>query len=323
MELRTLGVRISIDDFGTGHSSLANLGQLPLDALKLDRSFVRGIEVRPDLREIVAAVLGMARQLGLRVTAEGIENEAQLAAVRSLGCEHGQGYLFAKPMAPEHVALMMPDGLSITWQGRPDGPPPPGVDAAASIAADRRRARPPATRLMTSAAGVLLAVMVGVGAGVVGWTAKVTERPTATGARVPTSDSTTAAAVPNTSAASATDSRLRQPEVFGASHPERVATTPTAVKPVSLRVLHQHVMGSCRGRLVVSRAAVTFVPDDRERQAADVFTFRPGEFLHELGDDVLTIRSNDRTYRFKAAEGTSTDSNPQLKRLVAAMARNR
>ena len=300
MELRTLGVRVSIDDFGTGHSSLASLGQLPLDALKLDRSFVRGIEVRPDLCEIVAAVLVMARQLGLRAIAEGIENEAQLAAVRSLGCEHGQGYLFAKPMAPEHVALVMHDGLAINWQGRSDGPPAPGADAAASVAADRRSARPPATHFTASAAGVLLVVMVGVGAGVVGWTADVAERPGSSGARVPRSDTTSTAAAPDTS-----------------------ATTPTALKPVSLRVLHQHLMGNCRGRLVVSRAAVTFVPDDRERQAADVFTFRPGEFLHELGDDVLTIRSNDRTYRFKAAESTGTDSTPQLKKLVAAMARNR
>ena len=106
-------MRVSIDDFGTGHSSLASLGQLPLDALKMDRSFVRGIEVRPDLGEIVSAVLVMARQLGLRVIAEGIETEAQLAAVRSLGCEYGQGYLFARPMASAQVALEMQDGLSI------------------------------------------------------------------------------------------------------------------------------------------------------------------------------------------------------------------
>ena len=299
MELRTLGVRVSIDDFGTGHSSLASLGQLPLDALKLDRSFVRGIEVRPDLCEIVAAVLVMARQLGLRVIAEGIENEAQLAAVRSLGCEYGQGYLFAKPMAPEQVALVVHDGLSIDWQGRPEDAPAPGAEAAASIAADHRRARPAASHLLASAAGVLLVVMVGVGAGVVGWTADVAERPGSSGARVPTSG------------------------VLDASKPVPVPTAPAAAKPVSLRVLHQHLMGSCRGRLVVSRAAVTFVPDDRERQAADVFTFRPGEFLHELGDDVLTIRSNDCTYRFKAAESSGTDTNPQLKKLVAAMARNR
>ena len=117
MELRALGVRVSIDDFGSGHSSLATLGQLPLDALKMDRSFVRGIEVRADMGEIVAAVLVMARQLGLRVIAEGIENEARLAAVQSLGCDYGQGYLFARPMASEQVALVLHDGLSISSEG--------------------------------------------------------------------------------------------------------------------------------------------------------------------------------------------------------------
>ena len=119
MELRTHGVRVSIDDFGTGHSSLASLGQLPLDALKMDRSFVRGIEVRPDQGEIVAAVLGMARQLGLRVIAEGIETEAQLAAVRSLGCEYAQGYLFARPMAAAQIVFQMPDGRAIGWKADP------------------------------------------------------------------------------------------------------------------------------------------------------------------------------------------------------------
>ena len=71
---------------------------------------------------------------------------------------------------------------------------------------------------------------------------------------------------------------------------------------------------------MVSRAGVAFVPDDRERQGADVFTFRPGEYLHELGDDVLTIKSNDRTYRFKAAGSAGS---PQLRKLDAALSRAR
>ncbi len=74
---------------------------------------------------------------------------------------------------------------------------------------------------------------------------------------------------------------------------------------------------------MASRNAVAFVPDDGDRQAADAFSFRPGEFLHELGDDVLTIKSNERTYRFKAAESRDTDTSPQLKKLAAALARNR
>ncbi len=169
MELRTLGVRVSIDDFGTGHSSLANLGQLPIDALKMDRSFVRGIEARPDLYEIVAAVLVMARQLGLRVVAEGIENQAQLAAIRSLRAEYGQGYVFSKPLSSDRAALLLQDGLSISVADQSDVAAPPRTDAAAFTAPHRRRDRRlPAVYLMAAAAGVLLMLLVGAAADVVG-----------------------------------------------------------------------------------------------------------------------------------------------------------
>ena len=218
MELRTLGVRVSIDDFGTGHSSLASLGQLPLDALKLDRSFVRGIDVRPDLCEIVAAVLVMARQLGLRVIAEGIENEAQLAAVRSLGCDYGQGYLFARPLASEHVTLAMQDGLAISSEGRSEHLAAPGADSGTSIAPDRRRGVQSAGRFMTAAAAVLLVALVGIGAVVVGRTADVSGPPGSIGVRVPASSSTTEAAVPNPLAPNATAGRSRQPEVLSAAN---------------------------------------------------------------------------------------------------------
>jgi hypothetical protein len=120
-----------------------------------------------------------------------------------------------------------------------------------------------------------------------------------------------------------TDARTHQPEGSEASSPLAAPSTPTVVRPMALPVLHLHRLGSCRGRLVVSRTAVAFVPDDRKGNAEDGFSVRPGEFLHELGDDVLTIKSNDRTYRFKPAEGTGTDPDPRLKRLVAAMARIR
>ena len=82
MQLRSIGVRISIDDFGTGYSSLAHLRQFPVDALKIDRSFVRGIETREDSAAIVGALTDMALQLGLHVVAEGVENEQQLALLR-------------------------------------------------------------------------------------------------------------------------------------------------------------------------------------------------------------------------------------------------
>ena len=101
MRLRAMGVRISIDDFGTGYSSLAYLRQFPIDTLKIDRSFVRGMVTNKDTAEIVAGVIGLSQQLGLHVVAEGIEHEDQCAQLRALNCDAGQGDLFAKPLDVE------------------------------------------------------------------------------------------------------------------------------------------------------------------------------------------------------------------------------
>ena len=111
MQLRAMGVRISIDDFGTGYSSLAYLRQFPVDALKVDRSFVRGMETHKDTAEIIGTLTTMAQQLGLHVVAEGIENEEQVALLRSLHCESAQGYLFAKPLDVNRAADLLKTGL--------------------------------------------------------------------------------------------------------------------------------------------------------------------------------------------------------------------
>jgi diguanylate cyclase (GGDEF)-like protein len=97
-ELRDLGARIAIDDFGTGLSSLAYLKRLPIDKIKIDRSFVSDLPSDRSDSAIIAAAASMARVLGLRVVAEGVETAAQLQAVCALGCDLAQGYLFSKPM---------------------------------------------------------------------------------------------------------------------------------------------------------------------------------------------------------------------------------
>jgi diguanylate cyclase (GGDEF)-like protein/PAS domain S-box-containing protein len=99
--LRRIGVKVSIDDFGTGYSSLAYLKRFPLDALKIDRTFVRDLTVDSDDAEIALAIISLAHNLKLKVVAEGVETEAQMNFLRSHGCDEMQGYYFARPLSVE------------------------------------------------------------------------------------------------------------------------------------------------------------------------------------------------------------------------------
>jgi diguanylate cyclase (GGDEF)-like protein/PAS domain S-box-containing protein len=127
--LRSVGVHLSIDGFGAGFSSLAHLRRLPVDALKIDLSFVRGATTDPDDASVVTAVIAVAHSLGLRVVALGVETEAQVTLLRSLGCDEVQGYLWSPPVPPDRCERMLADGVlpapsfpPRTRRGRP-GPP--------------------------------------------------------------------------------------------------------------------------------------------------------------------------------------------------------
>jgi diguanylate cyclase (GGDEF)-like protein/PAS domain S-box-containing protein len=109
-ELRDMGLHIALDDFGTGYSSLAYLSRLPLDTVKIDRAFVRGMAEHSADMSIIKSIVSLGRALGLKLVAEGVETEAQASLLLASGCEQAQGYLFSPPVAQERIeALLAPN----------------------------------------------------------------------------------------------------------------------------------------------------------------------------------------------------------------------
>lgn len=118
LQFKDLGVKLAIDDFGTGYSSLGRLYQFPINVLKIDRSFVSGMGINQGNLEIIEAIVTLAHQLGMEVTAEGVETAEQLAQLRKLKCEYGQGYLFSQPLDSKAAeALIMAPVMPGLTQG--------------------------------------------------------------------------------------------------------------------------------------------------------------------------------------------------------------
>jgi EAL domain-containing protein (putative c-di-GMP-specific phosphodiesterase class I) len=110
-ELHRGGLRIAIDDFGTGYSSLSRLRDVPVDVLKIDRSFVSGVDGDPQAASIVGAFIELATGLGMITLAEGIETPGELAFLVARGCRMGQGYLFSRPVPPEEIIALALGGV--------------------------------------------------------------------------------------------------------------------------------------------------------------------------------------------------------------------
>jgi EAL domain-containing protein (putative c-di-GMP-specific phosphodiesterase class I) len=111
-------VHLAVDDFGTGYSSFSYLKHLPLDALKIDRSFVREVTMSLDDAAITTAIIAMGHALGLHVVGEGIETEAQRQVLLEQGCDEMQGYLFSRPVPPEQLAQVLAASASLPRRTR-------------------------------------------------------------------------------------------------------------------------------------------------------------------------------------------------------------
>ena len=116
-DLKAMGLKLVIDDFGTGYSSLSYLRQFPVTKLKIDRSFIRDVAVNPDDAAITTAIVSMAKSLNLKVIAEGVEDEAQLAFLKEHGCDECQGYYFSRPLSVQDAANTLRNPLTSKKQG--------------------------------------------------------------------------------------------------------------------------------------------------------------------------------------------------------------
>jgi EAL domain-containing protein (putative c-di-GMP-specific phosphodiesterase class I) len=128
--LKALGIRLAIDDFGTGYSSLSYLRRFPVDVLKIDRSFVDGVTEGTQKQALLRTIVELGRTLNLETVAEGIELHEELHQLRSLECELGQGYLFARPLTAESVNTLLSRGEVATIVPPLVPPAAPSVDDA-------------------------------------------------------------------------------------------------------------------------------------------------------------------------------------------------
>ena len=347
MRLRALGVRISIDDFGTGYSSLAYLRQFPVDALKIDQSFVRGIANDKDTAAIVTSIVAMAKELGLYVVAEGVEKDAQLTKLRQLQCESAQGHFFSVPLDPKRAEEYLKTGPSVA--ASPQSRTFAG-DASARVLRLHQWSTHTLSRLSKEllVAGAVLAVIATAGVLMLRHGGQV--RPATTPA-APNTSAIPDVPTPGISAAPV-EQAYQPPQITttpAKKMQEKVARSSSAAEPVAgppqppadssapaaartttvakandsirFEIVHLHKVGKCHGELFVSGRGIQFVPDKAESN--DGFMLRHGEFVQSLDKDMLIIRSAHRAFRFTVANGSPGERAEAQLEIADTIARSR
>jgi diguanylate cyclase (GGDEF)-like protein/PAS domain S-box-containing protein len=308
MQLRALGVRVALDDFGTGQSSLAYLHQFPADKLKLDRAFIRDVDTRKDMRDIVESVTHLGHRLGLEVIAEGVETQEQLALVRSLACECVQGFIYSKPVSAERAAELLRSGFAAEPLATVTTPTPSAGGDRPSSGSQLPVARARASRHRWALAAALVTIAL---AGVVSRSPSFPEAP-AQRAGQPAEQAQTrapetiASAVPKPSVLveSVTSPPRVEPEQTRAATAMPSATRARqANRPatsLAVSVVHKHLMRGCKGQLVVTERGLSFLPEEPQVNAKDSFELALNQFSYSLSKDELSVKTGTRTYRFKS-----------------------
>ena len=341
MQLRSLGIRISVDDFGTGHSSLTRLRQFPIDCLKVDRALVRGMETSSEMAAILDSITDMARRLALQVVVEGVENGAQLALLQSVHCQYVQGFVFSKPLDGARATALLERGASLA----PAVAITPAVAAAppATAPTETRGGRPNpryvAAAALLSVVAVAAAVLLLRGVDEASRARGAVSAPAAASLGVSTTagptnfgavaepagppapastreDSTAPRSAASTSVASGITARESNSPRLSSSG--GAAARPTAANPVTTaRVVHQHRLGSCRGVLKASTHGLQFEPE--APAAKDAFTFAYGDFVHDLDGETLVLKTSDRTFRFQPVNTIGKSDRGELTALLATL----
>jgi diguanylate cyclase (GGDEF)-like protein len=317
MQMRVMGPRIGLDDFGTGCSSLAYLRQFPLDYLKIDLSFVRSIESSPDTVEIIRTISALARQLGLRVIAEGVENSRQLELLRSLNCDYVQGFLFSGAVNKDQAEAFLLHGLTIQEDvsSRPVSAEKCETRASSPshlswalgtprlIPVSGRRWKFKSKRMWSLVAftALILFFMGGLFSKLNRLNAPPVAHLDTPVSHVREGDSTV---IPN-------------PQENGKALTSNSASVPSAAEPettmakpvvYTFSVVHDHRLGSCKGILTITQDEISYAPE----KGKDSFNAKHSSFTYILAGDRLSILFNSREFRFKSAASTKEQRQSQL-----------